>query len=171
MAESSSGKGLIWAAGIILVLGFLSGGIAWSLYVPLGIFLTIMAFRSDKKVTKQEDGTFQEFETRSSVSWGDVDDTMYEEPATDSAASGEFADDTPDASWDCKVIQAFQMLGLSADATFDEVKIAFRKLCRDFHPDVVRSKGLNPEFTGFSERRFREIRTAYEVLCEAFGEG
>ena len=65
-------------------------------------------------------------------------------------------------------IEAFHILGLPATASFDEVRSAFRRLSKQFHPDVIAGKDLNPEFTAFAERRFKEIRTAYEVLRTGF---
>jgi curved DNA-binding protein len=47
-------------------------------------------------------------------------------------------------------------LGIDRNATQDEVKRAYRKLARKFHPDI------NKEDT--AEQRFKEIGEAYEVL-------
>ena len=51
----------------------------------------------------------------------------------------------------------YQTLGVSKSATDKEIKQAFRKLARKFHPDV------NPGDKS-SEARFKEINEAYEVL-------
>ncbi|MBF0179406.1 MAG: DnaJ domain-containing protein [Magnetococcales bacterium] len=50
----------------------------------------------------------------------------------------------------------YKPLGVDRNASQDEIKRAFRKLARDFHPDVNKSPG--------SEARFKEISAAYEVL-------
>ncbi|GGC71927.1 molecular chaperone DnaJ [Hoyosella rhizosphaerae] len=49
-------------------------------------------------------------------------------------------------------------LGLSKTATDQEIKRAYRKLAREFHPDV------NPDPT--AQERFKEATTAYEVLSD-----
>jgi len=50
----------------------------------------------------------------------------------------------------------YQIMGIPRDATQDEIKRAYRKLARKYHPDV--SKESN------AEARFKEVGEAYEVL-------
>jgi curved DNA-binding protein len=50
----------------------------------------------------------------------------------------------------------YQILGVSRDASREEIKRAYRKLARKYHPDV--SKEAN------AEARFKEINEAHEVL-------
>ncbi len=50
----------------------------------------------------------------------------------------------------------YQILGVPRDATEEDIKKAYRKLARKYHPDV--SKEPN------AEERFKEIGEAYEVL-------
>ncbi len=53
----------------------------------------------------------------------------------------------------------YATLGVSRDATQDEIKKAFRKLARKYHPDV--NKG-----DASAEEKFKEINEAYEVLSD-----
>lgn len=53
----------------------------------------------------------------------------------------------------------YDILGVSRDASADEIKKAFRRLARDSHPDA------NPD-DPTAEARFREIAEAYEVLSD-----
>ena len=55
----------------------------------------------------------------------------------------------------------YQVLGVSRNASQDEIKKTFRKLARKHHPDV------NPGDKG-AEERFKEINEAYEVRGIAF---
>ncbi|MEZ5541433.1 MAG: DnaJ C-terminal domain-containing protein [Pseudomonadota bacterium] len=50
----------------------------------------------------------------------------------------------------------YQIMGVARDATQDEIKRAYRKLARKYHPDV--SKEVD------AEARFKEVGEAYEVL-------
>ncbi len=52
----------------------------------------------------------------------------------------------------------YEMLGVSRDADKEEVKRAYRRLARKYHPDVNKEEG--------AEERFKEINRAYEVLSE-----
>ncbi len=50
----------------------------------------------------------------------------------------------------------YKIMGLSRTATQDEVKRAYRKLARKYHPDVSKEKD--------AEAKFKELGEAYEVL-------
>jgi curved DNA-binding protein len=53
----------------------------------------------------------------------------------------------------------YKTLGVSRTATDDEIKKAFRKLAREYHPDVAKDKKV-------AEEKFKEVNEAYEVLSE-----
>jgi len=57
-----------------------------------------------------------------------------------------------------KYLDYYAVLGVSRDATADDVKKAYRKLARQYHPDVNKSAG--------AEARFKEINEANEVLSD-----
>jgi len=52
----------------------------------------------------------------------------------------------------------YETLGVSPDASADEIKKAYRKLARKYHPDINKS----PE----AEEKFKEINAAYEILSD-----
>lgn len=52
----------------------------------------------------------------------------------------------------------YDLLGISRDASKEDIKRAFRRLARQYHPDVNKEPG--------AEERFKEINRAYEVLSE-----
>lgn len=51
----------------------------------------------------------------------------------------------------------YATLGVPRNATDDDIKKAFRRLARQYHPDVAKDKRV-------AEERFKEINEAYEVL-------
>jgi len=53
----------------------------------------------------------------------------------------------------------YEVLGVSRNATAEEIKKAYRRLVRQYHPDA--NKG-NPQ----AEERFKEVQEAYDVLSD-----
>src|SRR3954464_9561989 len=53
----------------------------------------------------------------------------------------------------------YQILGVPRTVSEDEIKKAYRRLARKFHPDVSKEKN--------AEERFKEVGEAYETLKDA----
>lgn len=56
-------------------------------------------------------------------------------------------------------------LGLSGNPSKDEIKKAFRRLAKEYHPDKL--AGVNETIKKIAEEKFREIREAYDYLTAA----
>ena len=50
----------------------------------------------------------------------------------------------------------YEVLGVEKKATQDQLKKAYRKLVKKYHPDVNKDDG--------AEEKFKEVQEAYEVL-------
>ncbi|MDC7221280.1 MAG: co-chaperone DjlA [Spirochaetales bacterium] len=62
---------------------------------------------------------------------------------------------------------AYGSLGLTPNASDDEVKKVYRKKVAEFHPDKIAAKGLPEEFTKFATEKFQEIQSSYDVIKKA----
>jgi DnaJ-class molecular chaperone len=54
----------------------------------------------------------------------------------------------------------YRILGISTDATAEDIKNAFRRLAHEYHPDH------NPENRREAEEKFKQINEAHQVLSD-----
>jgi molecular chaperone DnaJ len=54
----------------------------------------------------------------------------------------------------------YKILGVSKNATLDEIKRAYRKLAKKYHPDMYKGDKKS------AEKKFKEISEAYEILSD-----
>ena len=52
----------------------------------------------------------------------------------------------------------YEVLGVSKNASKDEIKSAFRKLAKKYHPDISKEEN--------AEEKFKEVQEAYSVLSD-----
>ncbi|PIP04838.1 hypothetical protein COX53_00280, partial [candidate division WWE3 bacterium CG23_combo_of_CG06-09_8_20_14_all_40_14] len=53
----------------------------------------------------------------------------------------------------------YEILGVSKNASIEDIKKAYKKLAKEHHPDVAKDKAA-------AEKRFKEINEAYHVLSD-----
>ena len=70
------------------------------------------------------------------------------------------AQPTPAQSLDA----AYKVLGVVPQASNDEVKMAYRRLMSQHHPDKLVARGLPQSMSGMAEQKTHEVRTAYEQI-------
>ena len=58
----------------------------------------------------------------------------------------------------------YSVLGVTSQATDDEIKKAYRKLILKYHPDKVTTD--DPVEKEKATKRFREVQEAYENICK-----
>ena len=54
----------------------------------------------------------------------------------------------------------YEILKISRDASQDDIKKAYRKLAKKYHPD------MNPGFPEHAEKAFKDVNRAYETLSD-----
>ncbi|ERJ21645.1 DnaJ-like protein DjlA [Campylobacter concisus UNSW3] len=63
----------------------------------------------------------------------------------------------------------FEVLGLSKNASLEEVKARYKELVRQYHPDILMGRGESKEVIERSTKKLQEINEAYGRLKEKFG--
>lgn len=64
---------------------------------------------------------------------------------------------------------AYALLGITAAATDDEVKKAFRKKAKEHHPDLAQGAGLSAVKIEEAKKKFQAVALAYEAIRDARG--
>ncbi|WP_250655498.1 co-chaperone DjlA [Alkalimarinus coralli] len=60
--------------------------------------------------------------------------------------------------------EAYQLLGVTPEASDAEIKKSYRRLMSQHHPDKLVSKGLPEEMMKIATEKTREIKAAYDVI-------
>ena len=59
---------------------------------------------------------------------------------------------------------AYEILGVKADMTEDEIRRAYKKLASQLHPDKLASQGLTPDAAHAATERFKKVQIAYAFI-------
>ena len=70
---------------------------------------------------------------------------------------------TDDLTW------AYQILGVSPQSSDDDVRKAWRNKAKEFHPDLLRGKGVEESVIRLAEEQMRRVNDAYEQIRKARG--
>ena len=63
----------------------------------------------------------------------------------------------------------YQTLGVKRDANPDEIKLAYRRLVKQHHPDKLASRSVSSLEMAHATEKTREITAAYERIRQARG--
>ncbi|MCK9455187.1 MAG: DnaJ domain-containing protein [Sulfurimonas sp.] len=62
------------------------------------------------------------------------------------------------------ISDAYKLLGVSESDSMDVIKKAYRKLIREYHPDIIKSQGKDDAYMQEATRKTQEINEAYEMI-------
>ena len=60
--------------------------------------------------------------------------------------------------------KAYKILGVDSNASLKDVKKAYRKLVKKYHPDIIIAQGASKEYTQEATAKVQEINDAYELI-------
>lgn len=84
------------------------------------------------------------------------------EPGPDPRNPSQNSRSGPDLRQKARKVPPHEILGVSPDATPEEIQAAYRKAVKAYHPDRVAS--LGPELQELANKKFIEIKEAYNRL-------
>lgn len=62
--------------------------------------------------------------------------------------------------------QKYKVLECTINSTDDQIKKNYKELIKSFHPDIIQSKNLHKDIVDFANKRFKEIKEAYDYIRE-----
>lgn len=66
-------------------------------------------------------------------------------------------------------LDAYEVLGLSKDASFEDVKKRYKELVRKNHPDLLMGQGADDFVVSEATKKLQEINEAYEIIKKQQG--
>lgn len=64
---------------------------------------------------------------------------------------------------------AYLVLGISKEASMDEIKKGYRALVKQYHPDIIKAQGADEAYIQASTAKVQEINAAYELIKKTRG--
>jgi molecular chaperone DnaJ len=132
---------------IILFSGFAVAVIAILLFLARDIILRKKTSYDKKEFESKKDKTFEKYHS----DWGDDYEELGQRQNT--TEDKEFRN----AAINDELPNYYEIIGVSKDASIEEIRNKFRELAKKTHPDKTKDK---------SEEKMAELNKAYEVLSD-----
>ena len=62
---------------------------------------------------------------------------------------------------------SYKLLGVKESDDMSVIKKAYRKLVREYHPDIIKSQGKSEDYIKEATAKTQEINQAYEMIKKA----
>ena len=118
-------------------------------------FLIQLAF-IDGEVSKEEDEALQ-----------DIAAAMNFNPKNYHAIFEQFEKMMQNITPKANINDAYKLLEVSQSDDMSVIKKAYRKLVRQYHPDIIKSQGKSEAYMQEATQKTQEINQAYEMIKEA----
>jgi len=132
--------------------------------IQLFLQLQTMAVAADGKIDPAEHAMLVRIARRLGLSEHDVAQLEALLRAGTAGPSARGAEPSRD-----RLADAYTAIGVSPDASDQDVKRAYRKLISQNHPDKLAARGLPESMRAVAEERSRELNAAYDLIKSARG--
>jgi len=118
-------------------------------------FLIQLAF-VDGEVSKSEEDILQT-----------IAEALEFDPNTYHAIFDQFEKMMQNVQPKANIEDAYKLLGVHSSDDMKTIKKAYRKLVREYHPDIIASQGKSESYMKEATQKTQEINQAYEMIQEA----
>ncbi len=91
---------------------------------------------------------------------------QYDQGSSDGYAGGQSQQQTSAS----QLKEAYKIIGVSPDASWEEVRKAHKKLMLKYHPDRLKSQGIPDEMIASYAEKAKDIQAAFDCIKRARGE-
>ncbi len=91
---------------------------------------------------------------------------QYDQGSSDGYAGGQYQQQTSAS----QLKEAYKIIGVSPDASWEEVRKAHKKLMLKYHPDRLKSQGIPDEMIASYAEKAKDIQAAFDCIKRARGE-